>query len=55
MIGWGKDSKSGKSYWQMRNSWGEFWGEMGYAKVEKGEMLFRYLCAAMRRRRRLRL
>lgn len=36
VIGWGKDSKSGKSYWQMRNSWGEFWGEMGYAKVEKG-------------------
>ena len=21
VIGWGKDSKSGKSYWQMRNSW----------------------------------
>ena len=20
----------------VRNSWGEFWGEMGYAKVEKG-------------------
>jgi hypothetical protein len=22
--------------YRMRNSWGEFWGEMGYAKVEKG-------------------
>ena len=36
VIGWGKDKASGKSYWQMRNSWGEFWGEMGYARVEKG-------------------
>lgn len=37
VIGWGVDPESGKSYWQMRNSWGEFWGEMGYAKVEKGK------------------
>ena len=32
----GIDAASGKEYWEMRNSWGEYWGEMGYARVEKG-------------------
>jgi cathepsin X len=36
IIGWGKDT-SGEQYWLMRNSWGEYWGEMGYAKVQKGK------------------
>ena len=35
VVGWGKTS-DGQAYWQMRNSWGEFWGEMGYARVAKG-------------------
>ena len=37
LIGWGKDAASGEQYWLMRNSWGEFWGEMGYARVQKGQ------------------
>lgn len=34
IVGWGK--ADGKNYWLIENSWGEDWGEHGYAKVLRG-------------------
>lgn len=34
IVGWGTDSKSGNLYWIIRNSWGSFWCEDGYIRVD---------------------
>jgi len=44
VVGWGEDAKAG-GYWWVRNSWGEFWGEMGYARVAFGSLMVEDQCA----------
>lgn len=36
IIGWGNDKDTQDPYWVIKNSWGEDWGEDGYARVLRG-------------------
>jgi cathepsin X len=34
IVGWGFDDASQTEYWVGRNSWGSYWGEMGFFRIE---------------------
>jgi cathepsin X len=39
IVGWGTDAETGTKFWIIRNSWGQYWGEMSYMRLEMGKNL----------------
>lgn len=36
VVGWGETADGNMKYWIVRNSWGTYWGEVGFFKLQRG-------------------
>ena len=45
VVGWGLDEATETQYWVIRNSWGEYWGDMGYGRVAFGALNLQRQCS----------
>jgi cathepsin X len=37
IVGWDMDEETGQQHWIVRNSWGQYWGEMGFFRIVMGK------------------
>jgi len=38
VVGWGVDATTGIKYWELKNSYGEDWGDNGFFRLQRGEI-----------------